>query len=439
MKLKKLLTRRGSKEVKAPEKKKHRKTTMVLASMIVAGLVAGGTAVVTKNERVAIPTTTVKRGPVSIKITEIGELRAQDQITIGAPTDKLILWMAPEGKWVEENDTLVIFESEKYMIARGEASSTVLVARADLTKTVSDLEGQKTKEEAARQNYDSLAELAKKGYVMESEVEQARLSYLEAKSRTRSYQATVEAARANVERARRGVAQQDRKLKETYVLAPRAGLVVYAMTGDADNPRKVSVGMIPFEGMNLIYLPDVSTMMVDTEISEVDLARLKLGQPAEIRLDAYPDAVFQGEVNHIADLAQRKVSVITGKMTGAKVFAVTIKVLARDLRLKPGLTATVDIVVNEYKDALYLPLEAILIDEQDRTVAYTTKIEKITPRSLSTAGFFNFAMDQVKSLRTVKRIAPVPIVVGESNDRIAVIEEGLHEGQIIFLDRPPAL
>jgi HlyD family secretion protein len=426
-------------EAKAPEGKKvkHRKATMIFAVLAVGSLLVGGTAIVRNTENIPIPTTTVKSGPVTIKITEIGELRAQDQITIGAPNDKMILWMAPEGKWVEAGDTLVIFESEKYMIARGEASSGVLVARADLSKAQSDLEGQRTKEEAALQNYTSLSELAKKGFVMESEVEQARLSYQEAKARTRSYQAAIDAARANVERANRGVAQQDRKLKETYVLAPRAGLVVYAMTGDNENPRKVSVGMIPFEGMNLMHLPDVSTMMVDTEISEVDLARIKIGQKAEIRLDAYSDAVFKGEVNHIADLAQRKISTVTGKMTGAKVFDVSVKVLERDLRLKPGLTATVDIIVNELQDALFLPLEAILIDEQDHTVAYTTKIEKITPRSLATAGFFNYALDHVKSLRPAKRIVPVPIVVGESNDRVAVIEEGLQDGQIVFLDRPP--
>ncbi|MGH7496936.1 MAG: efflux RND transporter periplasmic adaptor subunit [bacterium] len=432
---------KSSKEVKPPEgkKSKFKKTKVILAVIVLGGILAGGTAMVTNTENTPIPSTTVKRGPVAIKITEIGELRAQDQITIGAPNDKMILWMAPEGKWVEEGDTLVVFESEKYMIARGEASSGVLVARADLTKTQSDLEGQRTKEEAALQNYNSLAELAKKGFVMESEVGQARLAYLEAQAKTRSLKATVDAARANVQRANRGVAQQDRKLRETFVLAPRAGLVVYAMTGDNENPRKVSVGMIPFEGMNLMHLPDVSTMMVDAEISEVDLARLKLGQLAEIRLDAFPDAVFKGEVNQIADLAQRKISTITGKLTGAKVFRVTIKVLGRDERLKPGLTATVDILVNQHNEATYLPLEAIFVDEQDRTIAYMAKTEKIAPRPLATSGFFNYAWDRVRSLRPQKRIVPVSIVIGESNDRVAVIEDGLQEGQMVYLTRPPEI
>src|SRR5262245_36871245 len=111
----------------------------------------------------------------------------------------------------------------------------------------------------------------------------------------------------------------------------RARLVVYASYGDAESQKKVEVGMTPFEGMDLMYLPDISSMRVDTEISEVDLSRVKVGLPVEIRLDAYPDAVFKGEVKTIADLARRKVSRVTGKVTGAKVFAVTVKVLDRDV------------------------------------------------------------------------------------------------------------
>lgn len=418
---------------------KRKKVSMVFASLAVFGLIGAGTYVVSNNHSTNLPAVKVKRGPVTIKITEIGELRAQDQVTISAANDKLILWLAPEGKWVEEGDTLAVFESEKYLIARGEASSTVAVARAELMKAQSELEAQRTKEEGARQNYASLAELAKKGYVMESEVEQARLSHIELKSKTRSFQAAVDAAGANVERARRAVSQQDRKLREGVVVAPRAGLVVYATTGDAENVKKISVGMTPFQGMDLMYLPDVSTIMVDAEISEVDLARIKVGQPAEIRLDAYGDAVFRGEVSYIADLAKRKISRVTGKMTGAKVFDVTIKVLDHDIRLKPGLTATVDVIVNEYPDALYVPLEAIFIDERDQAVVYAAKRNKMEPRPYKQVGVLAHVFDQAKTFVAKKEIiVSQSVVMGESNDRIAVILEGVQEGQMIFLVRPPS-
>jgi HlyD family secretion protein len=400
------------KAMKPRVRKKRKKVMMILVATIIVGLFFGGTLIISSHDGALLPTTIVKRGPVTIKITEAGELRAQDQVTISAANDKMILWMAPEGSWVEEGDTLVVFESEKYVIARSEAKSSVDVAKAEMNKAFGDLEAQKAKEEGARQNYESLAKLAEKGYVMESEVEQARLAYVELKSKTKSFMAAVEVARANVVRAQRGMAQQDRKLRENIMLAPRAGLVVYATMGEGESLKKISLGMTPFQGQELMYLPDISSIMVDAEISEVDLAKVKVGLPAEIRLDAYPDAVFTGEIKTIADLAKRKISRITGKPTGAKVFDITIHVLDHDVRLKPGLTANVDIIVSQYGDALYVPLETIFLDEQDQTVVY------------------------VKNNRG--QIESRLVVLGESNDRVAVVKEGLQADEKVCLVRPAA-
>jgi RND family efflux transporter MFP subunit len=393
--------------------KNRRKTTMIVLPAFIFILFVGNSLLVSDTDTADIPTVKVKSGQVIIKITETGDLRAQEQVTISAINDKQLIWMAPEGQWVEEGDTLIQYASEKYVISSDEAHSGLLVAKADLKKAFSDLEAQQTKEEAARKSYEALPELAKKGFVMESEVEQARLAYMELKSRTAAYQAAVDAAHAGVERAQRGLAQEQRKLREGVTLAPRAGLVVYATYGDAESQQKVAIGMTPFEGMDLMYLPNISSMMVDTEISEVDLSRIKTGLPAEIRLDAYPDSVFKGEVKTIADLARRKISRITGKMTGAKVFAVTVKVQEQDVRLKPGLSATVEIIVNEYENALYLPLEAIFVDEHDQTIVYLKK----------RAG----------------GIEAHPVVIIESNDRLAVIKEGLQEGDEVLLGRPASI
>ncbi len=394
------------------ENENRRKVVLIVAPAVLVAILAGSSLLMSRDGDTDIPTTLVKRDKVTIKITESGELRAQDQVTISAITDKQILWLAPEGQKVGEGDTLIKYESEKYLISRGEAESGVVVAKAELIRARNDHEAQQAKEEAARRNYETLPELAKKGFVQESEVEQARLTHLELKSKTRSLHAAIDAAHANVERASRAVVQQERKLRQGVVLAPRAGLVVYAMVGDEENQKKISVGMVPFEGMDLMYLPDISSMLVDAEISEVDLAKVRVGQPVEIRLDAYPDVVFKGEVIVIADLARRKISRITGKATGAKVFDVTVKVTDMDIRLKPGLTATIDIIVNEYESVPYVPLEAVYLDEQDQTVVYTKRGGSIQART---------------------------VVIGESNDRVAIVKDGLKDGDEVLLGRPNSI
>jgi len=349
---------------------------------------------------------------VTIKVTESGELRARDQITISAVNDKQILWLCPEGRFVQSGDTLVVFESEKYVISSSEAHSGLLVARAELEQAQNNLEAQAAKEEAARQRYQSLPELEKKGFVMDSEVQQAKLAWLELQSTTKSYQAAVRAAQANVERAANAAAQEARKLRQGVMLAPRAGLVVYATTGTGEEAKKTTVGMVPFQGMDLMYLPDVSSMLVDTQIGEVDLAKVHVGQTATIQLDAYPGATFAGEVTGMASLAKRKIIRATGKTTGAKVFDVTVRVIAADPRLKPGLTATVDVIVNQYDSALTVPLEAVFYDDNERPIVYVRRHGHVEERVVEFA---------------------------DSNDRVAVVRKNLEVNDEVLLGRPASL
>jgi RND family efflux transporter MFP subunit len=359
-----------------------------------------------------IPTASVARGDVRITITESGELRAENQATVSAPTDKQIVWLVPEGTVVKQGDLLLRFESQKYEIAKSAAESALAVARAQLQKTLSDLAAHRATEEKARLEYEALPALAEKGFINRNELDGARLAYEEVRASSRAFQATVDAARATVQQAEQEVNQQNRKLKEGSVRAPRDGVVVYATTGDVNNPRKITVGMVPFEGMDLMYLPDPSSMRVDAEISEFDLAKVRVGSPVELRLDAYPDAIFRGEVDRIASLARQKISQITGKPIGVKVFDVSIKVLDQDERLKPGLTTTVEILVSENPGVLYVPVAGVFVDELDRTVVY---------------------------LRDGEGVRVQPVELGGSTDRVAIVRSGLAEGDLILLAPPESV
>jgi HlyD family secretion protein len=215
-----------------------------------------------------------------------------------------------------------------------------------------------------------------------------------------------------VERAEQEVVGSQRKYDLGTILAPRDGLVVYAHVGDLASRRKIQIGMTPFEGMDLMYLPDLSSMIVETEISEVDVSRVHVGSEVAVRLDAYPDLTFDGEVALVSGLARPKISRVTGKPTGLKVFDVTIKVLGGSDRLKPGLTATAEILVSEYKDALYIPVAAVFLDELEHTIAY---------------------------VRGPLGVEPTLIEIGNTSDRVAIVTEGLRDGQQVLLAAPSTL
>lgn len=354
-------------------------------------------------------TAQVTKGDLVVKVTEVGELVAQHQVTISAVNDKQILYLAPEGSWVNKGDTLVILESEKYRLYTEEATSALKVAQAEYQKALNELEAQQMKEEAAKKEYETLPQLAEKGYVVESEVEQARLNYLEMKAKSKSLESVIDARSADVERAVSNVKNQKLKLDQSAQLAPSDGIVVYAMVGSGADARKVEVGIIPFEGQDLIYLPDIGSMLVKTVLNEVDLGKVKVDQPVEIELDAFPGVKFNGTVQSIGTLARRQVNPATGKSTGTKVFDLTIKVDEVDKRLKPGLSATVNIIVSRLKDVLAIPIESVFTTDNNHTFVY-----------LKNGSSFE------------KRL----VEVGQSNDLYVEVKNGLQEKDIVLLNEP---
>jgi len=357
---------------------------------------------------VQIPTTEVQSGDLTLTLSEVGELKATRSATISAPNDKLILFLAPEGTWVKKGDLLVQLESEKYKLGINEAQSNVSKSVAEFKKAESELEAQRFKEEAAKKKYESLLGLKKKGFAMESEVEEARLTYLELKSQTGSYTAAVEQMKSQMDFTHSGLDQMKLKLAANAVYAPMEGLVVYAMVGRPEDGKKVEIGMTPYEGQPLMYLPDITSMQVETEVNEMDVEKVRVGQPVEIRLDAVPDATFKGKVGRIGSLAQHRVSKVSGKRTGVKVFGVTVDVTDADPRLRPGLSAQASILIDELKQVTYVPIEAVF-NEDGKTIAY---------------------------VRKGRRARRVVLDCGTSNDKFVIIRSGVEPGDKVYLGQP---
>lgn len=218
-----------------------------------------------------------------------------------------------------------------------------------------------------------------------------------------SLDASVERQRAAVAQAKHLVAKAEAELAKTRLRAPKAGLVVYAKPGGS--VARMYPGVMVFAGQSVIYLPDMSTMVVDTEINEYDIGKVKLGAPVGISLDAYPGLVLRGKVLGIGTLATVK----PGRSGGAsliKVFDVTVKVEDKDPRIKPGLTAALDIIVEHRPDVIAIPLLAVAVRHG--------------------AAFVFVANGQ--------KFAERKVTLGATNDQSAVVLTGLRPGEHIRLD-----
>lgn len=192
------------------------------------------------------------------------------------------------------------------------------------------------------------------------------------------------------------------------MVAPQDGEVVYASNGRnlrPGQPGMIGKGETVFRRQTIIKLPDLSRMKIDVRVHESKIAQLHVGQRALIRIDAMPDDVLWGEVSWISSVP------MSGGWRNRDVreYAVEIRItddLQRIERLKPGLTADIEIISEDPRpDVLQMPVKA-LVTIGDRHFTY--------------------------------RIGPsgperVELMIGSSNDKMVEIVDGLSEGDRVVL------
>lgn len=237
-----------------------------------------------------------------------------------------------------------------------------------------------------------------------SELEQIRKSMA-----IRIAKASAELNRAEQElrAAEAALEEANQQLSKTLIRAPIPGLAVIREVYIQGERRKIQVGDMVWRNQPLVYLPDISEVEVNAEVREVDLHKLKRDLPATVYVDAYPETRFQGAVQSIGVLAERRTAVKSPE----KFFQVTISIQGYDERLRPGMTSKVDILSGEATNALIVPLNAIF-EIEGRKCCYV-------------------AVGSGYEMRKV--------LWGVQNEDFAEIREGLAEGERICLIEPPSV
>jgi len=209
-----------------------------------------------------------------------------------------------------------------------------------------------------------------------------------------------------VDRVKADIERHQRLVDSATVTAPTDGTVIYRVRWE--RPEE---GLQVWGGDGLIELTDMTRMVATTRTHEVDLRRVRIGQKALIRLEAMPDRTFHGRVVSIAGLATDKSEgsggILERQSTGVMVFNVTVEIEEKDPNLRPGFTASIDLITDELPDKLTVPL-SFLQRHNGGTAVYVKS---------------NGALE----LRTVK--------TGRQGSRRIAIEEGLREGEVVCMVR----
>jgi HlyD family secretion protein len=217
--------------------------------------------------------------------------------------------------------------------------------------------------------------------------------------------AAIAAAQSRSQEAASKLAQARQQLARTEVRADVPGIVVYRDVFFGSEQRKPQVGDQVWANQPLLILPDISKMVVETKIRETDIHKVERNQKVVIRTEAYPDLKLSGAVTLVGTLAQEE-----KERRGTRFLGVTIQVNESETRLRPGMTARVEIEVETRPRALFVPLEAVF-ERDGRSLCYVVEHRRIVPRE---------------------------VVLGPSNQNFVVIEDGLRKGARVCLRDPAA-
>lgn len=232
-------------------------------------------------------------------------------------------------------------------------------------------------------------------------------SYRQLESATRyrvgQKQAAVDSAQSRIDEARSKLALAKRQLSRTEVRADVPGIVVYKDVFFGSEQRKPQVGDQVWANQPLLILPDISKMVVEIQVRETDIHKVAENQHVAIHVEAYPDLKLTGKVKLIGTLAREE-----RDRRGSKFFGVTIEVNESDPRLRPGMTARAEILVDRRPSALTVPLEAVF-DRDGRSIVYLLDGRSFEPRT---------------------------VALGPSNRDFVVVEKGLAKGDRVALRDP---
>jgi RND family efflux transporter MFP subunit len=233
--------------------------------------------------------------------------------------------------------------------------------------------------------------------------------------------AELEQAKAAMDAASRGLKKEDElleryrvQLEKCKIYAPQDGMVAYATQSRWSSRGAIAVGTPVHERQHLLSLPNLEKMQVKTSVHESVLDQIKTGLPATIRLDAFSDRAYSGTVKSVAVLPDQ------GGWYGSdtKVYE-TIVTIDEDVeQLKPGMTAVVEIHVDELMDVLALPVQAIVQRKRD-TWAYVNDNGNIEKRFL-TLGKTNTKFVEIRQgLSENDQVVLNPMAIFEERDEQA--------------------
>jgi HlyD family secretion protein len=327
-----------------------------------------------------------------------------------------------EGQPVKKGDLLLELERTQYLAGRDDAAAAYRIA-------VRDVELARSKWETAKSVFDRKQELYAQNLISPEQYDLARTQY-------EAERTAYEVAQDNVTRARAGLTQAKDSLSKTLYTSPLDGVVTAV---NVEEGEFTVVGTMNNPGTVMLTVADLAAIEATTDIDETDVVNVRLGQPAKVTVDAFPERAFYGEVVEIGSSAKTTAAAaITDEKTSAD-FEVKVLLRGGDAALRPGMNATTDIETGKVTGVPTIPIQALVTRTRAQVEEWKNakagKAKGKTPATTLGAG----AADYVKGVFVlvtekplVKRARFIAVETGVVGDQLIEIKKGLTGKEVII-------
>ncbi|HTI62009.1 MAG TPA: efflux RND transporter periplasmic adaptor subunit [Gemmatimonadaceae bacterium] len=382
----------------------------------VAGIasVLGMSAARRGNKAVEVRMEKVQKRDLVASVTASGQVRPQTKVDVASDVSgKITKLSVKEGQMVSAGQFLLQIDQSQPKANVDRAAAAVASTRAQLAQAVANLD-------QAKKSYDRSAQIKKQNpqLISEEQVEQLHTA-VDVNS------ALVEAAKHAVDQAEASLSDAKSALEKTTIYAPMPGRVTRLAVEQGETAVP---GTFNKDAATLLTISDMSVLETRVKVDETDVARIKVGDSAQVQIDAFPDTTFVGRVTKISN-SSVKSTTTTSSTDQAVDYEVTVQLLNAPSDTRPDFSATAKIITDKRSGVLSVPIIALTVRENQTLQQGDTAVGLGRPKPAKDIGKKD--VEGVFVVGTDNKVTFRPVKVGIAGEKHFEIISGLNDGEKI--------
>ncbi|QWV98391.1 efflux RND transporter periplasmic adaptor subunit [Geomonas nitrogeniifigens] len=382
---------------------KKRRTQVVTVLVLLALVLAIWTVAARRSVEVEVATVSLIYPSQTISLLNAsGYVVAQRKAAVASKATGRLEWLGvEEGSVVRAGQLLARLENRDVAAEKGQASATLSAARDNLDQA-------RVEQKDAARALSRAKELIGQGIIAQADYDTAEARYQRAV-------AAVAAAQANISGAQSALRGAEASLDYTLIRAPFDGVVLTknADVGDIVSPLAASANA----KAAVVTMADMGSLQVEADVSEANLAKVKVGQPCEILLDALPDVRFRGALYTIVPTADRSKGSVMVK----------VRFLDKDTRILPEMSAKVAFLEREMKQGEGTPRVAVsptaVVRRDGRDYVFKVVQGRVQLTPVVLGGKMGDLVQVASGVKAGERIATKPLDKLRDGSRVKTAEK----------------